>query len=142
MVGSGQSHRLAICTSDDHHRSAILGLDLRVISRLSIQGEKLNVVISSQETNVDALSIGNKSTPTTVIPFFIKDLSLAPLHRQVEIAVICIDAMLHLSPQEDLDGLIVHKDSLTIFGHWRQERGGGVSCLLLFEILLLPVLIV
>jgi len=57
------------------------------------------------------LTIGSKTTPTDPIALFVKDLCLAPFHRQVEVTIISVNAMLHLCPQEDLDRLIIYIDS-------------------------------
>ncbi len=40
------------------------------------------------------LTIRSKTSPANDIPFFVKYLGLAPLHCQVQIAVISVDAML------------------------------------------------
>lgn len=79
--------------------------------------EKLNVVILSQEANVDVLTIRGKATPADTISLLIHDLGLSPLHSQVEIAVIGVHAVLHLCPQENRDRLIVYVNRLTVFDH-------------------------
>jgi hypothetical protein len=45
-------------------------------------------------------AITSKTTPTNAISFFILDLCFTPLHRQVEVALLSIDAMLYFSPQK------------------------------------------
>jgi hypothetical protein len=42
------------------------------------------------------LTIAGKTTPTDGTALFVKDLCLAALNRQVEVAVISIDAVLNL----------------------------------------------
>jgi hypothetical protein len=96
-----------------------------------MQDEMLNIIILSWEMNVDMLTIPGKSTPANAISFFIQYFSFAPLHCQVEIAVKGVDAVLHLRPQEYLNGLVIYIDGLAIFGHWRLKvYGGGTPCLL------------
>ena len=51
--------------------------------------------------HIDVLTIRGKATPADAIPLFIHDLGLSPLHRQVEVAVIGVDAVLYFSPQKD-----------------------------------------
>jgi len=68
------------------------------------------------------LTVPSKATPAEAIPSCILDLGFAPLHCQVEVAVIGVDAMLDFRPQEDLDGMIVYKDRFPIFCHgWFSE---------------------
>ena len=76
----------------------IFGLGFRAVSCLSIQNEKLNIITLCREMNVDVLTITSKSTLANAIPFFILDLCFTPLHCQEEIAVIGVDAVLHLRP--------------------------------------------
>ena len=72
---------------------------------------------------MDVLTIPSKTTPANAIPFFILDLCFAPLHRQVEVAVIGVNAVLHFRPQEDLDGLTIYIDSFAIFDHCNYREG-------------------
>jgi hypothetical protein len=100
-------------------------------SCFSAQDEILNIIILSREMNVDVLTISSKSTPANAISFFIQDLSFTPLHCQVEVAVIGINAVLHLRPKEYLNGLVIYINGLTVFDHWRLKvYGGGTVCLL------------
>ena len=69
------------------------------------------------------LTVPSKATPAEAIPSCILDLGFAPLHCQVEVAVIGVDAVLHFRPQEDLDGLIIYIDSFAIFNHCNYREG-------------------
>ena len=64
------------------------------------------------------LAITSKTTPTNAVSPHVQNLDIPALHRQEELAVIGVDAVLHFRPQKDLDGLIIYKDSFPIFGHW------------------------
>ena len=63
------------------------------------------------------LTIACKATPSDAISFLIENVHFAPLHSQEEIAIISVDAMLNLCPEEDPDGVVVHVDGLAIVGH-------------------------
>ncbi len=83
--------------------------------RETVQEEGLIVFPLGYRSHIDMLTIINKTAHANAISHFVKDLRLAAFHRQEEIAIISVDAMMHLRPLEDLDGFIVYINGFTIF---------------------------
>jgi len=63
------------------------------------------------------LTIPGKATPADATSFLIENLRFATLHSQEEVAIVSVDAVLNLRPEEDPDRLVVYIDGLAILGH-------------------------
>jgi len=63
------------------------------------------------------LTVSGKTAPADATSLFVIYLCFTPLHSQEEVAIISVDAVLNLRPEEDPDGLIIYINSLAIFGH-------------------------